>query len=586
MARGTEWVVVTIGLSTLALILPGVAGGLLLGEGVNGGSGCVACTFGLALVEQLAELHNESEATVMHKLCVSLPTPQLQTTCKHFVDMGAPFLILLLQADPSPDTICHAVGMCNTNPSLPTCHSIPHPNTRLRRSATAGITFQERVKRSRDIIAQQGIGQGGMGMNICNFEGVKEICEFIRSSFGHLVPVSDTDHDFFATTPTLRGSAWRGKDCNDHDAAIRPGTIPINDDITADSNCNGIFGVNPASGVAYEKELCEHSAPRGVAVLGDSMSAHFHIPEAWLDPTQISPEAFKHWRFIIENELNWPHMSYVTGLGFNHWEEAIKGPIDSIYMRLRERNHCNHKDYQNIAVNGAKASTTADYFVKSLYRNQVSDRPLIVFYAMLGMDVCDELAYQTTPATMRQKVLETLNYMDRIVPANSTVFLMGLADGHVLYDTLHDRVHPIARHWNTFTYADYFDFFNCVQVSSCTGWMNTNATIRSMTAQRAKELSAVLQDIAQQRGKTYTNLDVFYMDYPLNKAIEIWKSKGGKIWELLDLVDGFHSNQYGQALVAGVLWEEAERIAPGVFGPTNPNNARIKQLFGDQGSYF
>ena len=51
----------------------------------------------------------------------------------------------------------------------------------------------------------------------------------------------------------------------------------------------------------------------------------------------------------------WP--SLPPGLGFNNWTEVIQGPIDSVYMRLRQRNRCNHKDYQNIAVNGRSSRT-------------------------------------------------------------------------------------------------------------------------------------------------------------------------------------------------------------------------------------
>jgi acyloxyacyl hydrolase len=31
------------------------------------------------------------------------------------------------------------------------------------------------------------------------------------------------------------------------------------------------------------------------------------------------------------------------------------GVVDSFYLRVRERNHCNHRDYQNLCVNGARS---------------------------------------------------------------------------------------------------------------------------------------------------------------------------------------------------------------------------------------
>ena len=68
------------------------------------------------------------------------------------------------------------------------------------------------------------------------------------------------------------------------------------------------------NGNAYEDSLCKDSQQRGIAVLGDSISAHFHIPEQWLDATQISEEVFKHILYIIENELDWPQLSGTTGI--------------------------------------------------------------------------------------------------------------------------------------------------------------------------------------------------------------------------------------------------------------------------------
>ena len=112
----------------------------------------------------------------------------------------------------------------------------------------------------------------------------------------------------------MRGSSWKGKDCNDLDKNIHPGAKPIGDDRVMDSNCNGIFGNVPNSaGQSYEQLFCNNSKQMGVAVLGDSISAHFHIPEEWLDATKISAAAFEHLAFIIENELDWPELSATTG---------------------------------------------------------------------------------------------------------------------------------------------------------------------------------------------------------------------------------------------------------------------------------
>ena len=66
--------------------------------------------------------------------------------------------------------------------------------------------------------------------------------------------------------------------------------------------------------------------------MGDSISAHFHIPEEWMgeylekikldffliiilniDATKINAAAFEHLAFILENELDWPETSGITG---------------------------------------------------------------------------------------------------------------------------------------------------------------------------------------------------------------------------------------------------------------------------------
>ena len=78
---------------------------------------------------------------------------------------------------------------------------------------------------------------------------------------------ADRDGDLHATSPILRGSAWRGRDCDDADADVRPGRRPIAGDASVvDSNCNGIFGVDE-KGDPYETTLCgDPSDNRGVVV--------------------------------------------------------------------------------------------------------------------------------------------------------------------------------------------------------------------------------------------------------------------------------------------------------------------------------
>ena len=91
----------------------------------------------------------------------------------------------------------------------------------------------------------------------------------------------------------------------------------------------------------------------------------------------------------------------------------------------------------------------------------------------------------------------------RRLPTGSHVILMGLADGRVLYESLHARIHPVGQLRGDVTYADVYSphfahicsgtrprllrdsctstpglcrysWLNCLSISPCRGWMNTN----------------------------------------------------------------------------------------------------------------
>ena len=76
----------------------------------------------------------------------------------------------------------------------------------------------------------------------------------------------------------------------------------------------------------------------------------FHIYSRWQESLKSLP-------FAVENELDWPQLSLVTGYTQSKWSVAT-GKMDSIYNRLVQRNRCNHRDYQNLAINGKWESHT------------------------------------------------------------------------------------------------------------------------------------------------------------------------------------------------------------------------------------
>ncbi|XP_033753792.1 acyloxyacyl hydrolase-like isoform X2 [Pecten maximus] len=424
---------------------------------------------------------------------------------------------------------------------------------------------------------------------ICDLPGIKAICNWIAMIFEKHDPAVDLDDDRFSTYATLRGSSWRGKDCDDSRKDIHPGSRPIQSDKDRDSNCNGILGVDPVSGQTYEDLYCKESQARGVIVLGDSLSAHFHIPREWLNTTEISAAAFEPLPFILENEFDWPELSSITGYKNTTFTNVIHGPMNSVYNYLWQRNRCNHRDYQNLSVNGARSSAMADTIQKSLFRNQTTDKPVTVFYALIGNDVCnthpDTFAHMTTPEQMRNNSMRTLEFLGKTLPAGSHVFLVGLVDGRVLFDSLKDRIHPIGSLRNDVTYSDFYNYFNCLEISPCVGWLNTNETIRNMTTQRAEQLSNVLKQVAETEANKYHNFKLNYMENPIFQAIKQFEKLGYHIWDALEPVDGFHSNQLGQAFSAQVMWQNLETKYPDAIGPINPFNKKIQTIFGDQGGY-
>jgi hypothetical protein len=120
-------------------------------------------------------------------------------------------------------------------------------------------------------------------------------------------------------------------------------------------------------------------------------------------------------------------------------------PLDSIYLRLRARNRCNHRDFQNIGVNGARSTSmkrgdgSNDSIINSLARSREEDYPLLVFYSLVGNDVCNGHTNQTEPMTppeeFKERVLDALAYLNGTLPGGSHVVMVGLLDGQMMWNT-------------------------------------------------------------------------------------------------------------------------------------------------------
>ena len=161
--------------------------------------------------------------------------------------------------------------------------------------------------------------------------------------------------------------------------------------------------------------------------------------------------------------------------------------------------------------------------------------------------------------------------------------MMGLADGRILYDTMANRIHPIGSLHKDVTTGQVYDFLNCLSISPCRGWMNSNETLRNLTSAHARLLSSVLKNITETN--TFKNFDVHYFDNPIMAAVKEWEKMGNPAWQLIEPVDGFHPSQNAQPLITDQFWKYLEKEHPDIIPPVNPHNAEIERIFGDQGGY-
>jgi len=264
------------------------------------------------------------------------------------------------------------------------------------------------------------------------------------------------------------------------------------------------------------------------------------------------------------------------------WQNSTSvGPVNSIYLFLRERNLCNHRDYQNLGLNGARVGSIDTDTIHTLARNQTIDRPVLMIYESVGNDVCTghhTTDRMTTPQEFASAVLDTLNQLDKVLPKGSHIVFIGLVDGRILWDTLWNRTHPIG-----VPYAQVYEFLNCLYISPCYLWMNENETLRNAASDRAAQLSAVYSQIIA--NYTFKNFDMIYYPFALPEIIKQWTAMGGQTWQLIEPIDGFHPSQISNALWARNLWSQLQIDRPGWLGPVNPNNGLIQKLFGNQGGY-
>jgi len=566
-------------------------------------SKCEYCTMLTGTALNYCKLNNVTiDEFFMHRFCPMFPS-EMKVLCDEFMKTAGPIIINSLMNFASPDIACRQIGVCENKQ----CTLFPkgfHDGIRVSetwkkfqraegippQSPSKPYTILEKLSKMKDTLI------GRLFSGKVTTEEITTLMSFIErlertgeSPFdwikelinqwtgNHTTPI-DLDHDSFSSlTAVLRGYNWRGRDCNDYDAKTYPGrkTDP-HQGTGRDYNCNGIKGINPKTKVAYKDELCKNSGQLGVVVMGDSAGAHAEIPLQWFDATLWNENTFKGIIETVLNEVDLPHMSAYTGYA----DVGIMGPVRSVYKSLYQRNKCNFRDYQNIAVNGAKSGNCFGNNER-LSRSKTDDHPILMFLELVGNDVCNHrptFDVMTKPDEFRKNIIKNLDYLDSVVPAGSHLVILGVANGSLIYEGVSGRVHPVG-----VTYEKLYDYQNCLESSFCWGWLNTNETIRTETTRRAEELNQVYRDLT----KTYKpkNFDFVYYDFPVPKIFGEYVAAGGDPFDLIEATDGFHPSQIFHAKLGDYLWETLENEHADWLGPVNPNNDLITQLFGNQGGY-
>jgi acyloxyacyl hydrolase len=232
------------------VFVPAIDGRLM--NGVNGGAECAGCTMVLGIIERVSIIYNESIVSALERICNFLPN-EFRIYCKVAVDflgkfdgfviqskekekfITGPIIIDGFSKKETSDVICHSLKICRTDPGQSECRlyqpGSSSPSTSLAQSGTI-------LRQNHPLLTSE----------ICTIPGIAEICKIIERAFKSRLPAVDIDGDRFGTEPTLRGTSWRGKDCDDFSSKIRPGARSVMGDYDVDHNCNGIVGMDSSTG--------------------------------------------------------------------------------------------------------------------------------------------------------------------------------------------------------------------------------------------------------------------------------------------------------------------------------------------------
>ncbi|KAL0490645.1 acyloxyacyl hydrolase [Acrasis kona] len=520
----------------------------------NDGKGCGVCVFAITEAQKLFKSKPHLSTPLLFKQICRMPNDaKTQESCDAISSEHTQQFDEYIKKNWDADYICSKLGLCKT------CHLLSDAN-QVFSSPTAALSLPQNIRDAQykaRVLAPLLFSQ---------FKGLQSD----QNGEGLPKRIFDLDGDYFSKYNSVgRGANWRGRDCNDWSSKVHPGRKYTN--IGEDMNCNGIHGIDKETEKSFEDLFC-NSFPddRQLIFLGDSSVAGFMIPVEWLDLKNLTKVLSAY-----NNELDWPMKVWGSG-----WDDSIQS--ESMYHRIVSRNKCAHRQFQNVAKNGAEMKD----LVEQIKNVQIShdDKPALVFIGYIGNDVCGPSLETMTPVDLYEKRLrEGLESLNKKLPKNSKVVMFGLIDGAILFDHMGDLQHPIG----PVKYSQFYEFLTCSGMNPCSTWLTTNSTSRALASERMRQLDGVLEKLVTEQFK-FENFDLTFIDFEelIDLAFAQLDKEKRPYSDLIDAVDGFHpSILYGSRILSKFLWQVLEKQRPDFIGDINPNNEKIQSLFGDQGGH-
>lgn len=285
-------------------------------DGSDSGSStktCIICVLGMGVLEQYAFDYGLTLSAAANNWCsdVTSEFPKLTGLCELALSGTITKLEQDFQNKVSPDVSCRttltacaaAAPTCKLFGTWPPATHAESERVGVPPESTLAETHQFYADTVNKLLNVQSMTESMIHTKLNELHASGAMTPATRKKLQALqksgkwipVPIPDWDQDRYAASFTYRGIQFRGMDCNDKDATIYPGkTVDSKQDATVDTNCNGISGVDSASGLPWEEALCSEYPSRGILAIGDSATAHFSLPPTFITPSELNMSTYSH----------------------------------------------------------------------------------------------------------------------------------------------------------------------------------------------------------------------------------------------------------------------------------------------------